>query len=191
MPPQMPQHTEPAGPRYSLWLIPQGETCRQFADIIARLSERFGTPTFDPHVTLLGGLLGPEKELVTRISHIIRSMRPIQIHTSTLHSQDDYFRQLFVQVDKSGPLMETRARVKVLAGGRRERPFSPHVSFMYGDVPYQDREALLMEMGGELVTEFETKTLHVVDTTGTPEKWRRVGEFLLPERRVSRKRVVS
>jgi hypothetical protein len=62
---------------------------------------------------------------------------------------------------------------------------------MYGDVPYQDREALLMEMGGELVSEFQTKTLHVVDTTGTPEKWRRVGEFMLPERRVSRKRVAS
>ena len=74
--PQMPQNKEPAGPRYSLWLIPEGEDGRQLADIIARLSERFGTPTFDPHVTLLGGLLGPEKELVTRISQITRSMRP-------------------------------------------------------------------------------------------------------------------
>ena len=189
--PQMPQDKEPAGPRYSLWLIPEGEHARQFADIIAQLSKRFGTPTFDPHVTLLGGLLGPEKELVTRISQITRSMRPIEIHTSTLHSQEDYFRQFFVQVHKSRPLMETRARLKVLAGGRRERPYSPHISFMYGSVPYQDREALLMEMGGELVTEFQTKTLHVVDTSGTPEKWRRVAEFTLPERRVSRKRVTS
>jgi 2'-5' RNA ligase len=188
---QTPDHKEPAGPRYSLWLIPEGETCRQFADIIERLSERFGTPTFDPHVTLLGGLLGPEQELVTRISQIVRSMRPIPIQTTTLHSQADYFRQFFVQVEKSRPLMETRGRVKVLAGSRRERPYSPHVSFMYGDVPYQDRETLLMEMGGELVTEFDTKTLHVVDTTGTPEKWRRVAEFTLPERRVSRKRVKS
>ena len=81
---------------------------------------------------------------------------------------------------------------KVVGGSRRrERPYSPHISFMYGDVPYQDRETLLMEMGGELVTAFQTKTLHVVDTTGTPEKWRRVGELTLPERRVSRKRVAS
>jgi 2'-5' RNA ligase len=187
----MPREKEPAGPRYSLWLIPEGEHHRQLADIIARLSERFGTPTFDPHVTLLGGLLGPEKDIVSRISQIARSMRPIEIRTSTLHSQEDYFRQFFVQVDKSRQLMETRARVKVLAGGRRERPYSPHISFMYGSVPYQDREALLMEMGGELVTEFETKTLHVVDTSGTPEKWRRVGAFTLPERRVGRKKAAS
>jgi 2'-5' RNA ligase len=171
--------------------MPEGEVRRQFADVIARLSERFGTPTFDPHVTLLGGLHGEERDIVARISDIVRTMRPVEIRTSTLHSQEDYFRQFFAQVEKTRPLMETRARVKVLAGGRRERPYSPHVSLMYGSVRYQDREALLMEMGGELVTEFETKTLHVVDTAGTPERWRQVGSFPLPERRVSRKRVTQ
>ena len=187
----MPTDKEPAGPRYSLWLMPEGEVQRQFADIINRLSERFGTPPFDPHVTLLGGLHGGERDIVTRISDIVRTMRPVEIRTSTLHHQEDYFRQMFVQVEKSRPLMETRARVKVLAGGRRERPYSPHVSLMYGNVRYQDREALLMEMGGEIVTEFETKTLHVVDTAGTPERWRRVASFPLAERRISRKKAAS
>lgn len=187
----MPKDKEPEGPRYSLWLMPEGEVQRQLADAIGRLSERFGTPTFEPHVTLLGGLHGEERAIVSRISEIVRTMRPVEIRTSTLHSQEDYFRQLFVQVEKSRPLMETRARVKVLAGGRRERPYSPHVSLMYGAVPYQIRETLLMEMGGELVTEFETKTLHVVDTAGTPEGWRRVGAFPLPDRRLSRKKAAS
>jgi len=118
-------------------------------------------------------------------------MRPAVIRTSTLHHQEDYFRQLFVQVEKTRPLMETRARVKVLAGGRRERPYSPHLSLMYGDVAYQQREPLLMELGGEIVAEFETKTLHVVDTAGTPERWRRVAEFSLPERRLNRKKKAS
>jgi len=187
----MVKETEPAGPRYSLWLMPDGEERRQFADIITRLSERFGTPTFEPHVTLLGGLHGGERDIVKRISEIVRSMRPIEIRTSTLHSQEDYFRQFFVQVEKSRQLMETRGRVKVLAGGRRERPYSPHISFMYGSVPYQDRETLLMEMGGELTSVFETKTLHVVDTAGTPERWRQVGAFTLPERRLMRKKAAS
>jgi hypothetical protein len=62
---------------------------------------------------------------------------------------------------------------------------------MYGDVGYQQREALLMELGGEIVAEFETKTLHVVDTSGTPEGWRRVAEFGLPERRLNRKKKAS
>jgi 2'-5' RNA ligase len=171
--------------------MPEGEERRQLADVIARLSERFGTPTFEPHVTLLGGLHGGERDIVGRISEIVRTMRPIRIRTSTLHHQDDYFRQLFVQVEKTRPLMETRARVKVLAGGRRERPYSPHMTLMYGSVPFQHREALLMEMGGELVTEFETSVLHVMDTSGTPQKWRRVGAFNLPERRVTRKKAAS
>ena len=184
----MPRQTEPEGPRYSLWLMPDAEHHRQFADVIARLAERFKTPVFEPHVTLLGGLLGEERAIVSRISEIVRTMRPVEIRTAALHSQDDYFRQLFAQVEKSRPLMETRARVKVLAGGRRERPYSPHLSLMYGSVPYQERESLMMEMGGELVTEFETKILHVVDTAGPPERWRRVGAFPLAERRISRKK---
>ena len=187
----MAKEKESAGPLYSLWLMPEGAEQRQFADIITRLSERFGTPTFEPHVTLLGGLHGEERAIVSRISDIVVTMRPVLIRTSTLHSQEDYFRQFFVQVEKTRPLMETRARVKVLAGGRRERPYSPHVSFMYGNVRYQDREALLMEMGGEIVLEFETKTLHVVDTAGTPDGWRRVAAFPLPERRISRKKAAS
>jgi 2'-5' RNA ligase len=187
----LPKDKEPDGPRYSLWLMPEGPEQKEFTDVITRLSERFGTPTFEPHVTLLGGLHGEERAIVTRISDIVRTMRPVQIRTSTLHSQEDYFRQLFVQVEKTRPLMETRARVKVLAGGRRERPYSPHVSLMYGNVRYQDREALLMELGGEIVSEFETKTLHVVDTAGTPDRWRRVAAFPLAERRISRKKAAS
>jgi hypothetical protein len=62
---------------------------------------------------------------------------------------------------------------------------------MYGNVPYQDREALLMQMGGELVTEFEVSNLHVVDTSGNPQRWRRVAAFALPERRVGRKKAAS
>src|SRR5207247_8914308 len=117
---------------------------------------------------------------VTRLPDTVTTTRPVEFTRSTLDAQEVYFRQFYVQVETSRPLSQTRARVKVLAGGRRERPYSPHVSFMYGSVRYQDREALLMEMGGELVAEFETKTLHVVDTAGTPERWRRVGAFPLP-----------
>jgi 2'-5' RNA ligase len=187
----VPKDKEPPGPRYSLWLMPGGDDARQFADIVVRLAERFGTPTFEPHVTLLGGLHGAERDIVGRISEIVRTMRPLMIRTSTLHHQEDYFRQLFVQVEKTRPLMETRARVKVVAGGRRERPYSPHVSLMYGNVPFQDRETLLMEMGGELVSAFEVGTLHVVDTSGSPQRWRRVAAFALPERRVGRKKAAS
>jgi 2'-5' RNA ligase len=187
----MAKEKEPSGPRYSLWLMPEEQERRDFADVIARLSERFGAPTFEPHVTLLGGLHGGERDIVKRISEIVPTMRPILIRTSTLHHQDDYYRQLFVQVEKTRPLMETRARVKVLAGGRRERPYSPHLSLMYGSVGYQDREALLMEMGRELVSEFEVKILHVVDTSGSPDKWRRVAAFNLPDRRINRKKAAS
>jgi hypothetical protein len=96
----MPIGKEPEGPLYSLWLMPDAEHQRQFADIIARLAERFGTPTFEPHVTLLGGLHGEEREIVSRISDIVRTMRPVEIRTGALHSQEDYFRQFFAQVEK-------------------------------------------------------------------------------------------
>ncbi len=42
--------------RYSLWLLLPREAHERFQALIARLSARFGTPVFEPHITLLGSV---------------------------------------------------------------------------------------------------------------------------------------
>ena len=41
---------------YYLWLMPQKEMYDEFQKIIQDLSEAYGTPAFEPHVTVVSGL---------------------------------------------------------------------------------------------------------------------------------------
>jgi len=45
---------------FALWIIPEGEAYALTDDYIARLSAGYNLPKFEPHVTLLSGILSPE-----------------------------------------------------------------------------------------------------------------------------------
>src|SRR5262245_35383966 len=86
----------------TLWLMPQeGESQRRLADLIASLAQRLGTPRFEPHLTLLGGLEGSEADIVERTGALARMLRPIELHLHAIEGSDEYFRCVFVTVEPS------------------------------------------------------------------------------------------
>jgi hypothetical protein len=49
---------------YSLWLMPIGDIYRRLSETISQLSSEYGTPNFQPHITLLGELSEDEEYII-------------------------------------------------------------------------------------------------------------------------------
>jgi 2'-5' RNA ligase len=163
---------------FSLWLMPEGSTHERFGEIIARLSGRHGTPGFEPHVTLLGELPGPEELVLERCADLVRHLRPLTLHPLTADHGDTYFHCVFVTVELTPDLRAARERALELLGGH-DVAFHPHLSLLYGDFSVREKETVVAEVTREIGGPFEVRAIDVVATMGAPESWRRSGRFVL------------
>ncbi len=165
---------------FSLWLVPEGRIHEQFGEIISRLSGRHGTPSFEPHVTLLGELPGPEDLVLERCGDLARHVRPLTLRPVAAEHGEGYFRCVFVEIQLTPDLQAARERAQELLGGH-DAGFHPHVSLLYGDFSVREKEALVAEVARDIGGPFEVHHVDVVATMGAPESWRRAGRFALGE----------
>ena len=163
---------------FSLWLTPEGSAYERFGEIIARLSGRYGTPAFQPHVTLLGELPGPEDHVLERCGDLARHLRPLALRPAAVDHGDTYFHCVFVEIEPTPELRAARERALELLGGH-DVAFHPHLSLLYGDFSAREKEAVVADVARDMGSPFEARHVDVVATMGAPESWRRVGRFVL------------
>jgi 2'-5' RNA ligase len=167
----------PAGEKYSLWFMPTGDVFARLSEILQRLSARYGAPKFPPHVTLLGGCVGPRCELIRKSAQVAAGIRPFTIRLGEIHCLDEYFRCLFVRAALTRPLQNANLAARQAFDSRREPEFMPHLSLLYGNFPQCLKESAIAEIGPRLDVQFKVRTLHLYRTHGAPGQWLRVASF--------------
>jgi 2'-5' RNA ligase len=166
-----------AGQRYALWLMPTGEVHEQLERILHELSARFAAPEFPPHVTLLGGIVGPRCEVLSKAASLAARIRPFAVRLGELRCLDEYFRCLFVRAARTTPLLNAHKVARDIFGHHREPLFMPHVSLLYGNFSQSSKEKAVAELGLRLDLEFKVRNLHLYSTRGVPREWRCVASF--------------
>ena len=158
----------------SLWLVPEGEAHGRLAMLLDDLARRLGTPSFAPHVTLLGGIRDAEQEVLARAADLARELAPLTVFLEGIGGTDDYFRCLFVRAGETEPLLAAHARAGHALGRTETAPFRPHLSLVYGHLAAAERDRLASELVGSLPSQFSATRLDVVRTEGRPGDWRRL-----------------
>lgn len=165
-------------PKYSLWLMPPAPVRDRFAAIIRRLSERLGTPVFEPHVTLTGTETEDETDAVRRVEQLAQALAPIPIALIESGYSDAYFRCLYLRAANSPALLAAYRRA-CDALGAAPTDFMPHLSLVYGDLNAADKQRLIAELGRDWDVQFTAQQLALYIPEGRPEQWRRVADFAL------------
>ena len=167
----------PAGQKYSLWFMPQGEVCNRLTQILHRLSIRYEAPEFPPHVTLLGSCVGERDEMIRRSSLVAAALRPLTIRLGKIDFRDEYFRCVFVHAALTQPLRNAHQTACHQFGRQNEAAFMPHLSLLYANLPVNAKERLIAELGPRLDVQFKVRSLHLFHTHGAVKEWRLVESF--------------
>jgi 2'-5' RNA ligase len=165
---------------YSLWFEPNGEVAYKIGGYIRKLSKKYDTPLFSPHVTLLGGLSASEVELVPYTNMLAASITPFKLMLTRTGYRNRYYQSLFVHVEDTNRLQEIRDRACRLFGLENEA-YTPHLSLMYGDLSKEEKERILNLIGREFQIPFMVKSISLVNTSGEPISWRRVHTAVFKE----------
>ena len=62
---------------------------------------------------------------------------------------------------------------------KKNEPFSPHLSLVYGNFPENLRQEIVTKVLPEIPLEFRVEGVDFYDTTYTPEEWSPLGSFRL------------
>ena len=164
---------------YSIWIIPPEPFNDRLTQVIARLSKQYSTLSFEPHVTLLGDLLLPEEDMVSKTSQLADLLRPFTLQLTTVSYLSEYFRCLFIKVEETEALMEANRKARTLFQREYDPRFMPHLSLLYGNFTPEKKEAIISEIGRSFQIPFEVRSLHVVLSSSNivPESWRKLAQF--------------
>jgi 2'-5' RNA ligase len=163
---------------YALWIIPPGEAYTLTNGYIARLSKSFHLPKFEPHVTVLAGL---RLEQASQMRALAGGLAPFRVRLAReAEYLDEYFRCLFLPAHQMAELMDLFSKVSELFG-YQGRPYFPHLSLAYGDLPVETKQEMIRELGPIPPIQFEARAISLVHGSQAipPESWRVVERFQL------------
>jgi hypothetical protein len=163
----------------SLWLVPDGPEALAIAALIGELSARFGTPTFAPHVTVLGGLATDRDTAVASAGEMAAALPDLSVRFEGLEHSADYFRALVVRIAPDLPILDARRRAQAAFPSEPVGPYVPHLSLLYGNLPVETRRHLAAEVRESAPGSVVLRHLEVVSTEGTPGDWRRLARLPL------------
>ncbi|MDH3309839.1 MAG: 2'-5' RNA ligase family protein [Gammaproteobacteria bacterium] len=153
-------------PRFSLWLRLPREAHERFQSLIAKLSARLGTPLFEPHITLLGGLSGSEEALRRQTRALAGATAPFEVRLLEVGCLDEYYRCLFVKIALSRALQEVHAVARRFFDQSLDADFTPHLSLVYGNLEEKEKENILDDIGRDFYENLRLEELGLYDTSG-------------------------
>jgi len=161
-------------PHYSLWLMPTGEVRRRLAETILDLSREYATPVFEPHVTLAGDIVGPAREVASKMKDLARRIPPFTVRLTVVDGLDEYFRCLFVRLATTHPIMLANQAAREVFALTKQPVFMPHLSLLYGNLPRSVKKGIIASLSRQFELEFKVNSLHLYLIKSEPATWRRV-----------------
>lgn len=159
---------------YSIWLMPTGEAYDKFASIIKQLAKQYSAPLFQPHITLLGEIIGSEEEIIERTQQLASVQKSFRITLQALDYQDYYFRTLFVKAKLNKSLQTLHNRAKELFNMQDIPQYMPHLSLLYGNFSQSVKNKIIETIGRDFSEQFIVDKIHLFKTDGEVGSWYKV-----------------
>lgn len=118
----------------SIWLLPSEADGAMLRGIIVGLARRFGTPEFEPHLTLAGDLRDAPGAYATLLDDLAVACAIFAQPIEDIVLTEAYFRAFYAVFEESTELGCLKERCVAAVGGTR-KGFTPHISLLYGSLP--------------------------------------------------------
>lgn len=117
---------------HSIWLRPAHDDLVFLEEIVRDLSQRFDSPVFEPHATLVPDMKYSAEELLPQVASLTIGYKPIELEIKDVTSSEAYFRSFYAELEKAPELMRLKRDSLAISDAANVESFMPHVSLAYG-----------------------------------------------------------
>jgi putative hydrolase of the HAD superfamily len=128
--------------RCSVFLSPTGDDFAYLDGLIREMCARHDLPPFEPHVTLYSGMFCDTGVLRRAIDAAVAGVPPITLSVRSICCTREYFKTLFIEFEEHPLLRHIHDRMKQECCDLSPYEFAPHLSLLYADLPFGEKEAL-------------------------------------------------
>ncbi|MBC2885482.1 haloacid dehalogenase [Ochrobactrum sp. CM-21-5] len=119
-------------PDHSIWLRPAREDLNFLETVVQDLAGLFGTPTFEPHATLVPDMKRSADDLLPLALSMSMGRVPLDLRIENVTGTEVYFRSFYAALEKTPALMALKQAALGISGENSLADFMPHVSLAYG-----------------------------------------------------------
>lgn len=172
---------------YSLWITFDDESQNVLQMVSDELSEEFGTPAFEVHLTLVPDVAVSEQvavESAEKIASILRrSFVDKELYPGYVDFSNTFFQTVFLRLEMTRELLEGYIYAQKMFELPAGSPYHPHISLVYADLEKMNsalRQQIAERLDDTVVLESLVPTKLVVNKSAeNPDEWETVGEFEL------------
>lgn len=156
---------------YSLWLMPEGKEAKIIRRFFNDIHKHIKTVSFEPHVTLLGGLTLGEPQIIERINKLAAEISPFKISFTGVEGTENFYKSIFLKCKETQELMEANKFVKQFFSINQY--YSPHMSIIYGDIDFTAKKEILDSISHLTVQSlaFNAGSIFLCKAFGTYDEW--------------------
>jgi 2'-5' RNA ligase len=166
-----------ASPTYHLWLKPKGRAYDVLARAIRTLASELDVEPFEPHATLLAYLDGTEQDHRRRAAELGGRLPPCECILTKAAYLNEHFRCLFMLVEPTPAIMTCHSTAATVFG-KRDEPYMPHVSLVYGSLAESRKKEIIQALSPDVRTSFiATSVILLRSESMQPKDWHEVAEF--------------
>jgi 2'-5' RNA ligase len=162
---------------HAIWLCFSKNDREYLKNIINRLSEKYQTPKFEPHITVYG-LMDSEINLIDKVVEEIAINAKSSIVTkSEILQSEDLWKTVYVELKINNQLESIHRNLKNNFERISKYEFKPHISLIYKFLPR--KEKLKIIEGLDIKNSFIVDKIAIQKFFTNIEKWKIVKEYEL------------
>ncbi|MEK7098978.1 MAG: 2'-5' RNA ligase family protein [Patescibacteria group bacterium] len=163
---------------FSLWLMPPEPIKSRLKEEIACWSATLETPSFEPHVTLLGGIKDDTgiAAKIFDLVHAAKPLSPLTIELGSARYTQEFYRCVYLNIWLTTSLQKLYDIACVcMRFAESGHEFSPHMSMVYGSVGLQTQDSITHNIGPRYEGEgFTVSEIALWSTKGPPDAWHQI-----------------
>lgn len=130
----------------SVWLVPAKNDDIYLRDIINNLGKEYGSPTFNPHLTLFPGINIKLNTLKSVINDIFTNVKPFKIKKIKIDQSEAFFKTVFIEFELDEKLKNLYLALAEKTDNRNIATFKPHISLIYKTMPEEQKLKIIEKL---------------------------------------------
>jgi 2'-5' RNA ligase len=154
---------------YAIWLTFSKNDRDYLKKIIDKISGKYHSPKFEPHITIYG-LVDSEMKLIDNIAkEAILNCNSFLVKKSEILQSEKLWKTVFIELKMNEHLELIHKNIKKHFEKISKYEFNPHISLVYKILPIEEKIKIINEL--DIKSEFRIENLAVQKFFPEVEKW--------------------